>query len=101
MMIIRKAVCSNSNNTSKTPRLNGLAKRIYRKLVKRVNCLLSHTRLQTEALSIVIHILNFTPHVSLEFHVPNMVWIGNDVSYDICAPLGARRLCKFLNERSA
>lgn len=70
----------------KTPQLNGLAERMNRTLVERVRCLLSQAKLPRyfwgEALSTVVHVLNLTPCVSLNFDVPNRVWSGKDVSYD-------------------
>ena len=70
----------------KTPQLNGLAERMNRTLVERIRCLLSQARLPKsfwgEALSTVVHVLNLTPCVPLQFDVPDRVWTGKDVSYD-------------------
>ena len=66
--------------------MNGLAERMNRTLVERVRCLLSHAQLPRsfwgEALNTVVHVLNLTPCVPLQFDVPNRVWTGKDVSYD-------------------
>ncbi|GJZ76954.1 putative RNA-directed DNA polymerase [Tanacetum coccineum] len=59
---------------AKTLQLNGIAERMNRALVERVQCLLSHAKLPTsfwgEALSTVIHVLNKSPNVPLNFEVP-------------------------------
>lgn len=55
-------------------------------LVERVRCLLSQAQLPMsfwgEALNTVVHVLNLTPCVPLNFKVPNKVWSEKDVSYD-------------------
>ena len=69
-----------------TPQLNGLAKRINRTLIERIRCLFSQARLLNsfwgEAVMIVVHGLNLTPCISLQFDVPDRVWTGKDFSYD-------------------
>ncbi|CAL5342497.1 unnamed protein product [Camellia sinensis] len=69
----------------KTPQLNGLGERMNKTLVERVRCLLSQTQLPRsfwgEALSTIVHVLNLTPCVPLQFDVPDRVWTGKDVSY--------------------
>ena len=61
----------------KTPQLNGLAERMNRTLVERVRCLLSQSQLPRsfwgEALNTVVHVLNLTPCVPLEFDVPDRI----------------------------
>ena len=54
-----------------------------RTLVQRVRCLLSQSQLLRsfwgEALNIVVHVLNLTPCVPLEFDVPNRIWSDNEI----------------------
>ena len=56
-----------------------------RTLVERVRCLLSQAKLPNsfwgEALNTVVHVLNLSPCVPLQFDVPEHVWTGKDVSY--------------------
>ncbi|GKF37822.1 putative RNA-directed DNA polymerase, partial [Tanacetum coccineum] len=70
----------------KTPQLNRIAKRLNRTLVEGVRCLLSHAKLLAyfwgEALSILVHVLNKSSSVSLNFEVPKKVWTSKEVSYD-------------------
>ena len=70
----------------KTPQLNGLAERMNRTLIERVRCLLSQAKLPRsfwgEALNTVVHVLNLSPCVPLQFDVPNRVWTGKDVFYN-------------------
>ncbi|GKD12148.1 retrovirus-related pol polyprotein from transposon TNT 1-94 [Tanacetum coccineum] len=70
----------------KTPQLNRIAKRLNRTLIKGVRCLLSHAKLPAyfwgEALSIVVHVLNKSSSVSLNFEVPKKVWTSKEVSYN-------------------
>ena len=78
----------------KTPRLNGLAERMNKTLVKRVRCLLSQSQLPRsfwgEALNIVVHVLNLTPCVPLEFDVPDRIWSNNEISYDYLRVFGCK-----------
>ena len=78
----------------KTPQLNGLAERMNRTLVERVRCLLSQAQLPRsfwgEALSTVVHVLNLSPCVPLDFDVPDKVWSGKDVSYDHLRTFGCK-----------
>lgn len=78
----------------KTPQLNGLAERMNRTLVERVRCLLSQAQLPRsfwgEALSTVVHVLNLTPCVPLDFNVPDKVWLGKEVSYDHLRVFGCK-----------
>ncbi|KAJ4718977.1 Retrovirus-related Pol polyprotein from transposon TNT 1-94 [Melia azedarach] len=78
----------------KTPQLNGLAERMNRTLVERVRCLLSQAQLSIsfwgEALNTVVHVLNRTPCVPLDFEVPDKVWSGKDVSYDHLRVFGCK-----------
>ncbi|GKF26768.1 retrovirus-related pol polyprotein from transposon TNT 1-94 [Tanacetum coccineum] len=59
--------------------------RMFRTLVERVRCLLSHARLPAsfwgEALNTTVHVINLTHYVPLCFDVPDRVWSGKDVSY--------------------
>ena len=65
-----------------------------RTLIERVRCLLSQAQLPRtfwgEALSTVVHVLNLTPCVPLQFDVPDRVWIGNDVSYNHLRVFGCK-----------
>ena len=78
----------------KTPQLNGLAKRMNRTLVERVRCLLSQSQLPRsfwgEALNTVVHVLNLTPCVPLEFDVPDRIWSDNEISYDHLRVFGCK-----------
>ncbi|RVW34206.1 Retrovirus-related Pol polyprotein from transposon TNT 1-94 [Vitis vinifera] len=78
----------------KTPQLNGLAERINRTLVERVRCLLSQSQLPRsfwgEALNTVVHVLNLTPCVPLEFDVPDRIWSNNEISYDHLRVFGCK-----------
>ena len=78
----------------KTPQLNGLAERMNRTLIERVRCLLSQAQLPRtfwgEALSTVVHVLNLTPCVPLQFDVPDRVWTGKDVSYNHLRVFGCK-----------
>ncbi|KAJ4721123.1 Retrovirus-related Pol polyprotein from transposon TNT 1-94 [Melia azedarach] len=78
----------------KTPQLNGLAERMNRTLVERVRCLLSQAQLSIsfwgEALNTVVHVLNRTPCVPLDFEVPDKVWSEKDVSYDHLRVFGCK-----------
>jgi len=78
----------------KTPQLNGIAERMNKTLIERVRCLLSQAQLSksfwAEALSTVVHILNLTPCVPLDFDIPNRVWTGKDVSYDHLRVFGCK-----------
>ncbi|KAL6331686.1 hypothetical protein AAG906_014336 [Vitis piasezkii] len=77
-----------------TPQLNGLAERMNRILVERVRCLLSQSQLPRsfwgEALNIVVHVLNLTPCVPLEFDVPGRIWSDNEISYDHLRVFGCK-----------
>ena len=74
----------------KTPhkmlQLNGLAERMNKTLVEKVRCLLSQAQLPKsfygKALSTVVHVLNLSPYVPLDFDVLDKVWSDKDVSYD-------------------
>ena len=74
------------NTLFKSSRLNGLAKRMNKTLVGRVRCLLSQSQFPRsfwgEDLNTVIHVLNLTPCVPLEFDVPDRIWSDNEISYD-------------------
>ncbi|RVW31737.1 Retrovirus-related Pol polyprotein from transposon TNT 1-94 [Vitis vinifera] len=78
----------------KTPQLNGLAERMNRTLVERVRCLLSQSQLPRsfwgEALNTVVHVLNLTPCVPLEFDVPDRIWSNNEISYDHLRVFGCK-----------
>ncbi|KAL6323545.1 hypothetical protein AAG906_039125 [Vitis piasezkii] len=78
----------------KTPQLNGLAERMNRTLVERVRCLLSQSQLLRsfwgEALNTVVHVLNLTPCVPLEFDVPDRIWSNNEISYDHLCVFGCK-----------
>ena len=78
----------------KTPQLNGLAERMNRTLVERVRCLLSQSQLPRsfwgEALNTVVHVLNLTPCVPLEFDVPDRIWSDNEISYDHLRVFGCK-----------
>ena len=78
----------------KTPQLNGLAERMNRTLVERVRCLLSQSLLPRsfwgEALNTVVHVLNLTPCVPLEFDVPDRIWLDNEISYDHSRVFGCK-----------
>ncbi|KFK32108.1 hypothetical protein AALP_AA6G199700 [Arabis alpina] len=69
----------------KTPQLKRLAERMNKTIVERIRCLISESGLaQTfwgEALSSVVHLLNFSPSAPLEGDIPERVWTGKDVSY--------------------
>ncbi|KAL6314361.1 hypothetical protein AAG906_021191 [Vitis piasezkii] len=78
----------------KTPQLNGLVERMNRTLVERVRCLLSQSQLPRsfwgEALNTVVHVLNLTPCVPLEFDVPDRIWSNNEISYDHLRVFGCK-----------
>ena len=65
-----------------------------RTLVERVRCLLSQSQLPRsfwgEALNIVVHVLNLTPCVPLEFDVPDRIWSDNEISYDHLRVFGCK-----------
>ncbi|RVW19193.1 Retrovirus-related Pol polyprotein from transposon TNT 1-94 [Vitis vinifera] len=78
----------------KTPQLNGLAESMNRTLVERVRCLLSQSQLPRsfwgEALNTVVHLLNLTPCVPLEFDVPDRIWSNNEICYDHLRVFGCK-----------
>ncbi|KAL6336537.1 hypothetical protein AAG906_025087 [Vitis piasezkii] len=43
-----------------------------------------------EALNLVVHVLNLTPCVPLEFDVPDRIWSNNEVSYDHLRVFGCK-----------
>ena len=83
----------------KTPQLNGLAERMNRTLVERVRCLLSQSQLPRsfwgEALNTVVHVLNLTPCVPLEFDVPDRIGQIMKSLMITCVSLDAMILCIF------
>lgn len=70
----------------KTPQMNGLAERMNRSLVEKVQCSLSIANLPrsfwVEALYVVPHVINRTPIVDLQADVPDKMWYGKDISFD-------------------
>ena len=83
-----------------TPQLNGLAERMNRTLVERVRCLLSQSQLPRsfwgEALNIVVHVLNLTPCVPLEFDVLDRILSNNEISYDHLHVFGCKAFVHIL-----
>ena len=65
-----------------------------RTLVERVRCLLSQSQLPRsfwgEALNTVVHVLNLTPCVPLEFDVPDRIGSNNEISYDHLRVFGCK-----------
>ena len=89
----------------RSQRFNGVAERMNKVLVERVNCLLLDGGLPEsfwgKALSIIVHVLNFSPCVSLQHEVPEMICSGKNVSYDHLCVFGCKtfvksRQCVFL-----
>jgi len=79
-------------------RFTGVAERMNRAFVERVNCLLLDGQLPEsfwrEALSTFVHVLNLSPCVSLQHEVPEMIWSGKNVSYDHLRVFGCKAFVK-------
>ena len=76
-----------------------------RTLVERVRCLLLQSQLLRsfwdEALNTVVHVLNLTPCVPLEFDVPDRIWSNNKIFYDHLRVFGCKAIVHILkDERS-
>ena len=76
-----------------------------RTLGERVRCLLSHSQLLRsfwgEALNTVVHVLNLTPCVLLEFDVLDRIWSDIEISYDHLCVFGCKDFVHILkDERS-
>lgn len=88
-----------------TPQLNDVTKRMNRTLFnKRVKYLLSHVELPfsiwSEVLSTIVHVLNLSPCLPLQYKVPQKIWSGKNVSYDNLHVFGFKtHLCIFIDER--
>ena len=65
-----------------------------RTLVERVRCLPSKSQLPRsfwgKALNTVVHVLNLTPCVPLEFDVLDRIWLDNEISYDYLRVFGCK-----------
>ncbi|GMI67403.1 hypothetical protein HRI_000409600 [Hibiscus trionum] len=65
-----------------------------RTLIERVICLLSDAKLLrsfwAEALNTVTHVINLPPNVLLRGDVPDRVWFGKDVPYDLLRVFGCK-----------
>ena len=68
----------------KTPELNGLAERMNQTIMERVWSMLAHAKLSkiywTEALTMVVYVLNKSHLVPLEGNVPQKVWSEKEVT---------------------
>ena len=88
---------------TKTPQLNGVAKRMKRTIEERIRCMLSHAKLPKsfwgEAMRTAVDLINLSPAAILNRDVPNRVWIGKDVSYGCLRFLAAGHSFMFLKMR--
>nr|GEZ25346.1 retrovirus-related Pol polyprotein from transposon TNT 1-94 [Tanacetum cinerariifolium] len=69
----------------RTPKQNGVAKRMNRTIMKKVRCMLSHANLDkdfwVEAATTASYLTNRSPHRSLDGNIPEILWSGNSVTY--------------------
>jgi len=66
-------------------KLNGLAEKMNKTVIKRVRCMLSEAELPKhfwgEALYIVVHVINLSLAVALNGEVPDKIWFVKNVRY--------------------
>ncbi|KAK8936121.1 hypothetical protein KSP39_PZI013254 [Platanthera zijinensis] len=78
----------------KTPQLNGVAERMNRTLMERIQCMLSESKLPGmfwgEALLTTAHVINLSPSSALQEDVPDRVWCGKDPSYSHLRVFGCK-----------
>ena len=64
---------------------NSVAERMNRTIVEKFQCMLKLARLPKsfwgEAVNTVVYLINISPLVPLDFHIPQRVWIGKDIPY--------------------
>ena len=68
---------------SKTPKLNGMAERMNRTVMKRVWSILADAKLSktfwVEALMTTVYVINRSPSTPLDRDTPQRVWTGKDI----------------------
>ena len=78
----------------KTPQQNGVAKRMNRKIVERIKCMLSYAKLTKslwgEAVRTAIDLINLSPSAPLEGDILDKVWTRKHVSYGHLKVFGCR-----------
>ncbi|GJV58470.1 retrovirus-related pol polyprotein from transposon TNT 1-94 [Tanacetum coccineum] len=83
--LCRKYGIARHHTLVRTPQQNGVAERINRTIMEKVQCMLSHAILDkdfwVEAATTATYLINRSPHRSLNGNIPEILWSGNSVDY--------------------
>ena len=86
-----------------TPQHNGMAKRMNRTIIERVRCMLRMAKLPksfwSEAIRTACYLINRFLSAPLNFHIPEKIWSGRDVSYSYLRVFGCKAFAHIPKEQ--
>ncbi|CAA7055049.1 unnamed protein product [Microthlaspi erraticum] len=86
-----------------TPQQNGVSKRMNRSIMDKVRRMLTETGLNgefwAEAASTAVYIINRSPSASIDFEVPEALWIGDKPSYNHLRTFGCMAYVHTINDK--
>ena len=82
---------------------NGVAERMNRTIVEKVQCMLKLAKLPKsfwgEAVNTIVYLINISPSVPLDFDISKRVWSGKDVPYSHLKVFGCKAFMHVLKEQ--